>query len=203
LTNFHHENLFEAEGILLGAVFQAPELIHEITLEPFHFSQKRNQLLFQAFRDLQKENRPIDVILLVEKLAGTKEMVSASYMMEIKSRCPTPDTYEHYQTIILNQYKLRMYKDAAFRFLNEETIEAADDFYKLYTDMQDVGKVQGKSKRDILTDVYLEMVEDQGNISGIDTGFSLLNGMLNGMQNGDLIIITARPPIGWKDRPGS
>ncbi|MFP7296293.1 replicative DNA helicase [Neobacillus niacini] len=196
LPNIHQENPFEAEGILLGAVFQAPELIHEITLEPFHFSQKQNQLLFQAFRELQMENRPIDVILLVEKLAGTKVMVSVSYMMDITSRCPSPDNYEHYQTIVLNQYKLRMLKKAAFLFLNEQTIEAADDFYKVYTDMQDVGKVKGKSKRDILTDVYLEMVEDHGNISGLDTGFSLLNGMLNGLQNGDLIIMAARPSVG-------
>jgi hypothetical protein len=38
------------------------ELIHEITLDPCHFSQKRNQLLFKAFRELQKENKPIDSI---------------------------------------------------------------------------------------------------------------------------------------------
>jgi replicative DNA helicase len=146
---------------------------------------------------LQKENRPIDVILLIEKLAGTKDMVSVSYMMEITSRCPSPDNYEHYQSIVLNQYKLRMYKNAAFRFLNDLTIEAADDFYEIYTEMQDVGKVKGgKSKRDILTDVYVEMIEDQGNLSEIDTGFSLLNGMLNGLQNGDLIIIAARPSVG-------
>jgi replicative DNA helicase len=109
LPNIYQENLFEAEGILLGAVFQAPELSHEITLEPFHFSQKRNQVLFQAFRELQKENRPIDVILLIEKLAGTKDMVSVSYMMEITSRCPSPDNYEH-QSIVLNQYNLECIK---------------------------------------------------------------------------------------------
>ena len=33
--NMQQENVFEAEGILLGAVILAPELIHEITLEPY------------------------------------------------------------------------------------------------------------------------------------------------------------------------
>ncbi|MBT2727995.1 hypothetical protein J7E63_13710 [Bacillus sp. ISL-75] len=56
LPNIQQENLFEAEGILLGAVFLAPELIHEITLEPCLFSQKRNQLLFQAMKELQNKN---------------------------------------------------------------------------------------------------------------------------------------------------
>jgi replicative DNA helicase len=196
LPNTHQENRFEAEGILLGAVLKSPELIHEITLEPFHFSQKRNQLLLKAFRELQMENRPIDVILLTEKLAGTNDMVSVSYMMDITSRCPSPENYVHYQSIVLNQYKLRMFTTAAFRFLNEQTLEAADDFYTIYTEMQEVGIVNGKSKRDILTDVYLEMIEDQGDISGVDTGFSKLNSMLNGFQKGDLIIIAARPSVG-------
>lgn len=194
--NIHHENQFQAEGILLGAVFLAPEIIHEITLEACHFSQKRNQLLFRAFRELQKENKPIDVVLVAEKLGSDIENIGYSYMIDIAGCCPSAANYEHYQTIILNDYKLRMFQKAAFRILNEKTLDAVDDFNKIYTDMQDVGKVKGKSKRDILTEVYIEMVEDQGNISGIDTGFSLLNGMLNGFQNGDLIIVAARPSVG-------
>lgn len=74
------------------------------------------------------ENRPIDIILLTEKLAGTNDMVSVSHMIDITSRCPSPENYVHYQSIVLNQYKLRMFTTAAFCFLNEQTLEAADDF---------------------------------------------------------------------------
>lgn len=196
MPNTHLENPFEAEGILLGAVFLAPELIHEITLEPFHFSHKRNQLLFQAFRELQKENIPIDVVLTAKKLGSAFENIGFSYITDIAGCCPSSANYEHYQTIILNEYKLRMFTTAAFRLLNEQTLEAADDFNKIYMDMQDIGKAQCKSKRDILTEVYQEMIEDQGDVSGIDTGFSQLNSMLNGLQKSDLIIIAARPSVG-------
>ncbi|KLT19663.1 hypothetical protein AA980_03505 [Neobacillus vireti] len=123
LPNTQQENLFEAEGILLGAVFLAPELIHEITLEPCHFSQQRNLLLFQAMKELQNENKPIDIILMAEKLTGNSEDVGISYMNNIITRCPKADNYEHYQTIILNEYKLRMLKRAGFQFLNEPTLE--------------------------------------------------------------------------------
>ncbi|MGX6441821.1 DnaB-like helicase N-terminal domain-containing protein [Neobacillus sp. K501] len=68
--NIQQENLFEAEGVLLGAIFLAPELIHEITLEPCHFSQKRNQLLFQAMRELEKQNKPIDPLMMVKQLGN-------------------------------------------------------------------------------------------------------------------------------------
>jgi replicative DNA helicase len=195
--NTHQGNLFDAEGILLGAVLQAPDLIHDIRLEPYHFSQRRNQILFQAFRDLQRESRPIDIILLIEKLAGSEEMFSPSYMMDIRSLCPSTENYEHYQAIVLEKYKLRLLSQAAYQFLSEQSIEAADAFYKVYAEMENiVGKEEGKSKRELLRDVYEEMTQDQGEISGVDTGFSLLNGMLNGLQNGDLIIIAARPSVG-------
>jgi hypothetical protein len=46
-----------------------------------------------------------------------------------------------------------MYTTAAFRSLYEQTLEEADDFYNIYTETQDVGIVNGKSKRDILTDL--------------------------------------------------
>jgi replicative DNA helicase len=196
LPNIHQESLFEAEGFLLGAVFLAPELIHEITLEPSHFSEKRNQLLFQALRELQKEEKPIDLLLVVKKLGSKIENIGVSYISDIAGCCPTTANYEHYQTLILNEYKLRILKRSAAQFLNEQTFERADDFYKTFTDLQDFGKVNQKSKRDILYEVYEEMIEDQGDISGMDTGFSLLNGMLNGLQNGDLIIIAARPSVG-------
>ncbi|NRD79117.1 replicative DNA helicase [Bacillus sp. BRMEA1] len=196
LWNIQQENLFEAEGILLGAVFLDPDLIHEITLEPFHFSQKRNQLLFQAMRELQSENKPIDLLTVVDKLGSGIENVGVSYMTNIAGCCPTTTNYEHYQSMIRNEYKLRILKRSASQFLNEQTFERAEEFYKTYTDLQGFGKVDLKSKRDILIEVYEEMVEDHGEISGVDTGFSLLNSMLNGLQNGDLIIIAARPSVG-------
>jgi replicative DNA helicase len=76
--NIPQENLFEAEGILLGALFFAPELIHEITLEPCPFSQKRNQLLFQEMKELQNENKPINLILMVEKLGSSNENIGVT-----------------------------------------------------------------------------------------------------------------------------
>ncbi|MCM2533244.1 hypothetical protein NDK43_13600 [Neobacillus pocheonensis] len=59
-------------------------------------------------RELQKENKPVDLLMVVEKLGSGIENVGISYMMDIAGCCPTTGNYEHYQTIILNEYKLRM-----------------------------------------------------------------------------------------------
>lgn len=88
----------------------APELIHEITLEACHFSQKRNQLLFQAFRELQKENRPIDIVLVAEKLGSAIQDISYTYLTEIAGCCPSTANYVHYQTIIMNDYNFECFR---------------------------------------------------------------------------------------------
>jgi replicative DNA helicase len=47
---------------------------------------------------------------------------------------------------------------------------------------------------DVLHEVF-EMIEDRGQ-RGIETGFRELDDMMNGLQNGEMIIVAARPSMG-------
>ena len=47
---------------------------------------------------------------------------------------------------------------------------------------------------DVLHEVF-EMIENRGQ-RGIETGFFELDDMLNGLQNGEMIIVAARPSMG-------
>lgn len=183
--------------MLLGAVFLEPGLIHELTLEPCHFSSKENQLLFQAMRALQAENKPIDPVMMVEKLGSSIETIGGvHYITSLAASCPATANYEYYQDIVLKNYKLRILTRLAAQFLNEKSFELAEEFYQTYINLQDYGKSTQKTTRDFLLDVYQEMTEDPGELSGVDTGFPRLNSMLNGLQKGDLIILAARPSVG-------
>lgn len=52
------------------------------------------------------------------------------------------------------------------QFLNEQTIERADDFFKTYTDLQDFGKVNLKSKRNCMK----KWSWTKGNLQGLILG---------------------------------
>lgn len=80
--------------------------------------------------------------------------------------------------------------------MNEQTDEAADDFYKKYIEMQELGLKKERNKTDVLYEIFQEMHEDKGELTGIDTGFTELNNMTGGLKGGDLIIIAGRPSMG-------
>lgn len=56
--------------------------------------------------------------------------------------------------------------------------------------------------RDVLYNTYAnieELAKLKGRVSGVPTGFTLLDNMLTGLHGGELIIIGARRP--WAKRP--
>lgn len=191
-----HETL-EAESMVIGAIFLEPDIIHEITLEPEHFSITKNRILYKTLRELANEGAAIDVVTVSNKLEGQLESIGGfSYITEIAVSCPTTENVHAYERIVLERYKKRKLLAAAQKFIKDQTDEAADDFYTKYIEMQEVGRKEEKSKMDVLMEIFEEMNKDNGEITGIDTGFIHLNGMTGGLQNGDLIIIAGRPSMG-------
>ncbi|SFA86703.1 MULTISPECIES: replicative DNA helicase [unclassified Bacillus (in: firmicutes)] len=194
---YQEDPLFEAECMLLGAIFLDPNIIHEMILEPFHFTQKRNQLIYKNMKELQLAGKPIDFVMLTKKLGNHIESIGGvKFLTDIAGACPTTQNIEHYQNIVLEDYKLRVLRTAAVNFLNDQTIEKAEDFYQSYIYTQEIGKVKREGKRDVLFQMFDEMYEDHGSMSGINCGFKDLNSMMNGWQRSDLIVIAARPSVG-------
>ncbi|MGY6765717.1 replicative DNA helicase [Faecalibacterium prausnitzii] len=201
--NYHGNDLvntqatLEAENMVLGAVFLEPDIIHEITLEPEHFSIAKNKILFKVMRDLALEGIGIDPMTVADKLGSKVENIGGpSYITELALSCPTAENVGAYERIVLEHYKRRNLISAAAKFMNEQTDEAADDFYKKYIEMQELGLKKERNKTDVLYEIFQEMHEDKGELTGIDTGFTELNNMTGGLKGGDLIIIAGRPSMG-------
>ncbi|WP_242691209.1 replicative DNA helicase [Cytobacillus praedii] len=186
-----------AENMILGAVFLEPDCIFELILEPYHFSQKKNQLIFQAMAELRQESQGIDVVTVVNKLGSQIESIGGvSYLTSLAVSCPTTVHLEDYQEIVLEHYKLRELKRAAARFLNDGRLIEAEQFYQTFIKLQEIGMTQEETKQDLIMDIFNEMYEDQGELNGIDTGFDSLNRMTSGWSKGDLIVLAARPSMG-------
>jgi replicative DNA helicase len=61
--------------------------------------------------------------MLGDKLGNNIENVGGfDYIIKIACSCPTTENFEHYQNIVLEEYKLRMIGRAASQFLNEKNI---------------------------------------------------------------------------------
>lgn len=187
----------EAENMVLGAVLLEPEIIHEITLEPEHFSIAKNQIIFKTMRELISENVAIDVVTIADKLGDRIENIGGiSYLTNLAVSCPTTENVQSYEQIVFEQYKKRKLVSVAAKFLNERTDETAEEIYKTYLEIQEVGTKKERTKQDVLVEILEEMNEDKGVLTGIDTGFTDLNEMTGGLSGGDLIIIAGRPSMG-------
>ncbi|PLR92052.1 replicative DNA helicase [Bacillus sp. T33-2] len=196
-NSHEQEKHLEAESMVLGAVFLESHTIHEIMLAPCHFSIKKNQLLFEAMLQLREKSRPIDPVTMLEQLGREIENIGGiSYITEFAGACPTAAHVEHYQQIVLEHYKIRELKRSAATFLNSASMEGAESFYQTYIEMQEVGMRKEGSKHDVLMEIYDEIYEEHGDLSGVDTGFNVLNRMTGGWNSGDLIILAARPSMG-------
>lgn len=192
-----NSELLEAESMVIGAIFLEPDIIFEISLEPEHFSITKNRILFKTLREMANEGTAIDIVTVVDRLGKSIENAGGvSYITELATSCPTTANVHIYEQMVLNQYKKRMLLAAAQKFLQEQTEESADHFYTKYLEMQEMGNKSEHNKLEVLQEIFDEMNQDFGEITGIDTGFVDLNEMTGGLQNGDLIVIAGRPSMG-------
>jgi replicative DNA helicase len=192
-----NHSILEAENMILGAIFLEPEIIHEITLEPEHFSVAKNRIIFKALRELAAENVGIDVVTVVSKLEDQIDNIGGiSYLSDLATYCPTTENIQAYERIVFEQYKKRKLVSAASKYLNDPTDETAENLYKTYIDIQEVGLKKESTKLDILMEIHEEMSQDKGELTGVDTGFMDLNNMTGGLHGGDLIIVAGRPSMG-------
>ncbi len=179
------------------------EIIGELDSKYFYLPDHRK--VIKSMIKLHSEESPIDEEFikkdlssdenfkentLIEILSSTSSANINHYIKEIK------DLYFRREVINLSNNINQMASDS------EHSMESIED--KMQTDLFSI--VSDKSERDFkdsheissATIDYLAMLKKRGNkfLTGTDTGFFGLNKMTTGFQEGDLVIVGARPSMG-------
>src|SRR5690606_37070103 len=119
-----------------------------------------------------------------------------NYLADLSSSIATRANFQSYERLVLDAYKLRSSRNSALSFAENPTDENLIKLYNRLSELQELGVDNGESIRDVLVEIYEEMYTPCDDITGIDTGLTDLNIMTGGLQNGDLIIVAARPSMG-------
>ncbi len=201
----------ELEEAVLGAVMlekSAFDTIIEI-LKPECFYTDVHQRIFKAFQNLAQQSMPIDMLTVVEQLKTSEELQAVGgpyYITKLTNAVVSTANIEAHARIILQ------------KFIQRELIrisgEIIGDAYEDSTDVFDLLD-ESETKMFNITNNYLKKnYEDIGNalaktinridelrtkkedISGVPSGFSLLDRVTYGWQPTDLIILAARPSVG-------
>ncbi|WP_079529016.1 replicative DNA helicase [Halobacillus hunanensis] len=201
----------EAEQAVLGAVFLEPEAMSTAAeyLLPEDFYRASHQRIFEVMLTLSDRGEPIDLVTVTTALSNNKvleEVGGVSYLSDIANSVPTAANVGYYTKIVSEKSTLRGLIRTATDivtsgFAEEENLE--DVLNAAEKDILEVSSRKNsgafKSIKDVLIDVYdnIEMLHNNdGNVTGIPTGYRDLDQITSGFQRNDLIIIAARPSMG-------
>ena len=205
-------NSVEAEQSVLGAMMQDENAVLQAAeaLSTDDFYQPAHREIFEAMVALHHQQRPIDLVTVDAELTrrGTLEGIGGTeYLMRLMSFVPTTANVKAYITLVAEKSTLRKLIKASQEISQEcysqqnplqETLGHAE---KAIFDIV-MNRASGESLvhvRDVLYNTYAnieELAKLKGRVSGVPTGFTLLDNMLTGLHGGELIIIGARPSMG-------
>jgi len=200
----------ELEKAILGAMMIDKRGVDEVVdlLESDVFYLPEHQEIFSAIIHLFNEGKPIDIYTITESLQkrGTLQQIGGEYyLITLSNLVATAAHIEYHARIVLQMYVKRRLIEISGEIIEKSYDETVDVLDLLDSAEQELFKVsQGSLKRgsakiaSVVTDVkaHLEQLAKQEGLSGISTGFPSLDEYTSGWQNGELIIIAARPGMG-------
>jgi replicative DNA helicase len=157
---------------------------------------------------LFEEGKPIDIFTVTESLRarGSLQQIGGEYyLITLSNIVATAAHIEYHARIVLQMYVKRKLIEISGEIIEKSYDETVDVLDLLDSAEQELFKVsQGSLKRgsaeiaSVVTDVkaQLEQLAKQEGLSGIPTGFPSIDDSTSGWQNGELIIIAARPGMG-------
>ncbi len=201
-----------AEQSVLGAVLldqNAVDIVMQ-TLRADMFFVQQNRAVFLETQLLVETGRPVDPVLLAEKLSYTEAFETAEtakrYLAELADTVPSLSNLKSYIRLVKDKYIKRQLMDEARRIL-EQAADDVDSQMMLESAEQRLYDIQeGRDTQEVRKLMYaiIDIMSHLQNISGpnrkdylgIPTGFSYLDKKLGGMGRSDLIILAARPGMG-------
>ncbi len=201
----------DAEKSLLGAMLLDKETVSKVIdiLRPEDFYDDRHGFVYEAIKELYDQHRPIDIVTVTEVLTNKGRLEAlggASKLAALTTSTPSAAHAVQYAEIIANKATLRRLISAAstigeLGLIKEGNLEELLDRAEktLFNVSRKHLRTPFVQVRDVLTETFERidsLHENRGQLRGIPTGFKDIDNLLAGLQNGDLVIVAARPSIG-------
>ncbi|GAB2654201.1 replicative DNA helicase [Arenimonas aestuarii] len=204
----------EAEQAVLGGLMLAPDSLDRVGdfLTEHDFYRRDHRLIYRAIRDLSEKNKPFDAVTLGEWFESnslSEQIGGTGYLIELASTTPSAANIRAYAEIVREKAVLRQLIEAGTEIVNDgfqpegrdsqEVLSAAEMRVFKIAEQGRRGRADFVSLRDAMKDAFQvlqERYENQGNVTGLPTGFADLDELTAGLQPSDLIILAARPAMG-------
>ena len=201
----------EAEQSVLGAILVRPEVLDEVSdlLVADDFYKEAHGRIYKTMLDLYGKNDPVDLVTvcaLLKERSQLEGVGGAVFLAGLSEEVGFAVNAPYYAKLVRQKAMLRRLLDATQEIAGA-CLAPVDDA-DVFIDQAESKIFQIKESREIqaaysLDDLVPEEVsriekifERKREILGIPSGFVDLDRLTSGWQNGDLIILAARPSHG-------
>jgi replicative DNA helicase len=204
----------DAERAVIGAMLLNPdsvgnaiEILHGAPLDIFYFPAHAH--IYEAMLHLYREGRPIDALVLKERLlaAGRLEDVGGlTYIANLSSVVPTSANIDHYARIVRDKSVLRRLISSCTHIV-AQAFDGPEDVASLL-DRAEGSLFQIAEQRqvnpiepiDALLKESVDRIEtnirSHSAVTGLATGLDKLDELTAGFQPSDMVVLAARPSVG-------
>lgn len=203
----------EAEQAVLGGLMLSNggfEAIASLISEKDFFASD-HQLIFQTMRQLNIEQKPLDIITLSETLQNNRQLDQiggSTYLVELSNNTPSSANINAYAQIVLERSIIRQLITAASDIVKKGYNPLGWDSNKLLAEAEKklVAIIESRpnqggflSVNELLKEVVEridQLFNSDADITGLSTGFADLDEKTSGWQPSDLVIVAGRPSMG-------
>ncbi len=206
----------EAEQSVLGGLLLENEALDKIAdlLSAADFYRHDHRLIFTHISKLIEQNKPADIVTVAESLESSAELSSVggiAYLGALAQNTPTAANIRRYAEIVRERAVMRKLvevgsgiAESAYHPQGRDAQQLLDEAEAKIFQIAEGGKRSTQGFLDIKTLLpqvadridYLYQRENQGDVTGVPTGFADLDERTSGLQPGDLIIVAGRPSMG-------
>ncbi len=202
----------EAERSVLGSILFASDAFDEVIqlIQADCFYADAHRRIFRTILNMYEQGiRAIDVITLAHELSkkGDLEAVGGpAYLNEIMGSVPHAAHAEYYARIVRDRWLQRSLIEActvslreAFHGTDEIEEILARAERRVFQIVEEQTGIDSYAIEDILKETMNQIFErmyQEGNVSGLHSGFHGLDDMTSGFHPTELIVLAARPSMG-------
>lgn len=202
----------DAEKTVLSSLILNFDSVDQIAdflfVEDFYY--KPHQTIYQIILEFFNENKPFDFLLLHDKLLAKNLLESVGgvpYLLELQENIATVGFLTHHAKLIKDKSLLRKLIISCSNLISEcyeqkdkgisELLDSAEK--QIFSISSRVASQDFVELSKLLKNTFKKISDissQSGEITGVPSGFENFDHLTSGFQNGDLIILAARPSMG-------
>ena len=208
------EQVRDLERAILGGLMLETERYDAVSeiIEFTDFEGQDHQNIFQSMGELVNSNKPLDPLTVSDRLDSKNLLTRAggkNYLIDLASTSPSAANLEAYAAMIrqksISRRLMKINSEISELIINPQGKDAAELLDEAETKIFSLNDEASRTSINIqkLDELIPQSIEKMNEIAkkgssllGASTGFKDLDRKLQGLQDGDLIIVAARPSMG-------